>query len=648
MLLLAISVAAGYPDPGFAAYPPQELLQQLKQRLLKPAECLPQCAEIESLSIQLDPDKADFALKAHAAENLALPLPVPLNEWTPDAVSIDGKPAPALFRDRSETLWLYLEKGVHDVTVRGRISHLRSLRLDFPLQPRTIDTSLQGWSIEGADSLSQSQRSMTFTREQAEGAQQDKFDTRSDIPVFARVTRHIRLGLDWQVVTTVQLESGTALPALLRIPLLPGEAVVSDGIEVDHGNVLVSLSEASPGLSWLSSLQKSDTIELTAPASQPWSETWQLEVTPIWHVETGGIPAIYHQLASGRWNPQWRPWPGEQVTLAVTRPPGIEGRTRTIDHSLLTLTPGKRATAAELSFTLRSSQGQQHTITLPHHAELESVSIDDKSVPVRQDGDKVTLPLSPGSQDIVIKWKELRGIDWLFMTSAVDLGMDSVNARINLNQGYDRWILLAGGIRQGPAVLFWGVLIVIVLIAIGLGRIRGTPLKTHSWILLGIGLSTVTPFIALLIAVWIFALYARGRAGEFSNASLFNTMQVVLVFLTLLALASLFGAVSNGLLGNPDMQIAGNGSSNWQLNWYQDHLGTAMPRAWIISAPVLAYRFMMLAWSMWMAFALINWLKWGWGCYSSGRLWMPITTKAKNKTETDSETPDSDEGGWQK
>jgi hypothetical protein len=225
--------------------------------------------------------------------------------------------------------------------------------------------------------------------------------------------------------------------------------------------------------------------------------------------------------------------------------------------------------------------------------------------------------------------------------------MDSVNARIVLNPGYDRWILLAGGMRQGPAVLFWGVLAVIVLIALGLGRIRGTPLKTHSWILLGIGLSTVTPFIALLIAVWIFALYARGRAGEFSRAGLFNTMQVVLAMLTLLAVVSLFGAVSNGLLGNPDMQIAGNGSTHVQLNWYQDRVGSSLPQAWIISVPVLAYRFLMLAWSMWMAFALIDWLKWGWGCYSSGRLWMPRRKKAKVSTDSGNENPSSGEGGPQ-
>jgi len=43
----------------------------------------------------------------------------------------------------------------------------------------------------------------------------------------------------------------------------------------------------------------------------------------------------------------------------------------------------------------------------------------------------------------------------------------------------------------------------------------------------------------------------------------------------------------------------------------------------------------MLAWSMWMAFALIKWLKWGWGCFSSSRLWMSRRKAAAGKPEGD-------------
>jgi hypothetical protein len=638
MVLVIAAGTLSFPDATRAAYPPEDLLKALKQRLLEPPDCLPQCAALEQMSIRLDPVQASFVLQAHAAENLAIPLPVPLNDWTPSSVSIDDEPASALFRDGSGALWVHVDKGVHEIVVRGNIAHLRSMRLDFPLQPHRIEVSVEGWTTDGTDTLSPSIHSLTFTREQAEAAT-SVFDTKSEIPVFARVVRHIRMGLDWQVITTVTLESGTALPALLRIPLLEGEAVVTDNIKVDNDQVIVSLSGTSRSLSWLSSLEQVDSLTLTAPSSQPWSEAWSMEVTPIWNVSYSGIPVIYHQQSGGQWNPEWRPWPGEQVTLAITRPQGIEGQTRTIEHSLLTLTPGKRATSVELAFTLRSSQGQQHTIKLPPGAELESVSIDATAVPIRQDGNSVTLPLNPGSQDVIIKWKEARGIGWRFASPEVDLDIASVNSRVVIVPGHDRWVLLAGGIRQGPAVQFWGVLTVIVLIAVILGRIKGTPLKTHSWVLLGIGLSTVTPFIALLIAFWIFMLYGRRQMSGLDNALRFNALQILLVVLTVIAVSALFGAVSNGLLGNPDMQIAGNGSSRWHLSWYQDRIDSTIPQAWIVSVPVLAYRVLMLAWSMWMAFALISWLKWGWECFSKEKLWIPKKKAAKKQTGTATDNP---------
>jgi hypothetical protein len=29
----------------------------------------------------------------------------------------------------------------------------------------------------------------------------------------------------------------------------------------------------------------------------------------------------------------------------------------------------------------------------------------------------------------------------------------------------------------------------------------------------------------------------------------------------------------------------------------------------------------MLAWALWLANSLLNWLRWGWGCFSAGGLW---------------------------
>jgi hypothetical protein len=37
----------------------------------------------------------------------------------------------------------------------------------------------------------------------------------------------------------------------------------------------------------------------------------------------------------------------------------------------------------------------------------------------------------------------------------------------------------------------------------------------------------------------------------------------------------------------------------------------------------------MLAWALWLALALLHWLKWGWQCLSEGGLWRPLPIRRR-------------------
>jgi hypothetical protein len=215
--------------------------------------------------------------------------------------------------------------------------------------------------------------------------------------------------------------------------------------------------------------------------------------------------------------------------------------------------------------------------------------------------------------------------------------MASVNHRINLQLGRDRWTLMTGGPRLGPAVLYWSVLIVVVLVAVILGRIKLTPLKTWHWLLLGIGLSQVSVIIGLIVVGWLLALGGRCRLpANISNGN-FNGLQIVLGGLTVIALSLLIFAIEQGLLGYPDMIVAGNGSSAYNMNWYQDRATSTPDSAWVLTVPILVYRILMLAWALWLAFAVLRWLKWGWGCYTTHGLWRKTTKIIKKEETTDKE-----------
>ena len=96
---------------------------------------------------------------------------------------------------------------------------------------------------------------------------------------------------------------------------------------------------------------------------------------------------------------------------------------------------------------------------------------------------------------------------------------------------------------------------------------------------------------------------------------------------------TLFFVIQQGLLGSPDMQITGNQSGAYLLNWYSDRSNAILPTAWMITVPLMAYRLLMLLWAIWLAFALLQWLRWGWVCYSKHGYWKEKVKINKNDSE---------------
>jgi hypothetical protein len=58
------------------------------------------------------------------------------------------------------------------------------------------------------------------------------------------------------------------------------------------------------------------------------------------------------------------------------------------------------------------------------------------------------------------------------------------------------------------------------------------------------------------------------------------------------------------------MQISSNGSSSFLLHWTQDRIGPDMPQPWVLTVPMWVFRVLMLLWALWLAYSLLNWLRW--------------------------------------
>ncbi|MBN1296363.1 hypothetical protein JXA80_06255, partial [bacterium] len=474
--------------------------------------------------------------------------------------------------------------------------------------------------IEGIRDSGSVDKQLHFTRVMTDGDASGEAEMANVLPPFARVRRTLLLGLDWRVETSVQRVSPLDAAVVLDIPLLPGESVLTEGIDVRQGTARVTLDASARELIWESVLEPVETIVLRHPDTVQWTETWEADVSPILHMEWDGIPVVLREQ-NARWFPMWRPWPGEVLTVQITRPAGVEGQTLTVQRSSLEVNPGKRVTDCTLSMTMQSSQGMQHAIRIPDGAEVQEVVINDKVQPIRQEGRRLPLTITPGIQTITVKWRENRGVTMMFRTPEVDLGIRSVNNTIKVPFPVNRWILWVWGPRLGPAVLFWTFLVVIVLAAWLLSRTGWTPLRFRHWFLLGLGLSQGGLAITVIVVGWLLLMHARAKLNLNVTPFRYNAAQIIGVMVTGMALIALIVAIGSGLLGRPDMSIAGNGSTQSYLEWYQDCLNRTLPEAMIVSVSLFFYRVAMLLWALWLAFYMISLVKWIWNQFSHPVFW---------------------------
>lgn len=597
------------------------LLKELETRLTQPAECLPDCASIESIQLKVDADLLAMDIIIHSADSIALPLPAQRQQWWPNEVLIDNKPA-SLLQNANGQLLVNLRKGRNLLHLQAVITGRDSLTLGFPLPLHNLGSQLQGWQLSGAPGTNQTSSSLQLNRLQRSEALAKAEHLQPDpIAPFVTVTRQLQLGLEWRVETRIERVAPTQGIINLEIPLLPGESPISGDIaitgdEASKGKIRVQLDTNQQTTFWYSTLKAESPLELKAPVNPAWVEIWVLDTSPIWHTQVTGIPAVQTSNL-----PIWQPWPEESISIAVSRPQAVTGSVMTIDQAQLKYTMGDRASSAVLRLSLRTNQAGHYDFTLPDGARLEGVSVDNEDVPLLAVNGRVKIPLHPGEQELKIHWQGSEGTHIKTISPSINLNNHSSNLTINIDLPGDRWPLLVGGPSMGPSVLLWGMLAVVLLFAPVLGRSTLTPLKTHQWILLSLGVATVNLYVLALIAIWLILLTKRGTLAQTPSAGAFKWMQLGLFSLSLVALLMLLGSIPYSLLSSPDMHITGNGSNAHYLRWYQDQSNGEFPQAWIISLPLWTYKLAMLLWSLWLASALLQWVRWGWQQLSHHALW---------------------------
>lgn len=617
---LGLSLFSG---PALAQeFPPEALLNAYRERLTEPAACFPNCASSPKLEAQLDGQKLRLIFYAHLSASAVIPLPVVSDRWQPREVLLDEQPAQIYREDGA--LWLHAPEGAHRIIMEGPAPRGLSFQIALPLAAKRATIVAPGWTAQGvaADGRVEGAIRLARTQKQEPDGKSPEPGETYRIPPFLHIERTLTLGLTWEVETTVRRVTPLGEPVVLEAPLLEGESVLTESAQVKDGRIRLNMAPSESSTSWRSRLEPRAELTLSAPRDVPWVETWTLSASSIWDVEVQGAPVVRRVNAQNVWAPVWRPWPGEKALIKTSRPKAAPGASMTIDEVSLASKAGARLDEHKLTFKLRASKGGRLTLRIPAESETLSFRSQEREFP--KVGDKpgeLTFQVSPGLQTIETSWRQPSAGQTLLKAPEVRLPLPAVNATLTLDPPKDRWILLAwGGPLQGPAVLYWSYLGGMLLLAFALGYLPWTPLKRWQWLVLGLGLSQADLASAGLAVAWLAALGLRREHFPKHGWFWFNVIQLGLIGLTLFGFAGLYDAVRHGLLGHPEMQIRGNGSTWTHLIWGQDRVADALPQPSVLTAPIWMYRALMLAWSLWLAWSLLRWTRWGWDCFTQGGL----------------------------
>jgi hypothetical protein len=613
----ALLALALLPHPAHAqATPDGALLTQLRQRLTEAPRCAPDCASVAQAQLQATVDTLSVALQVHAGASVALPLPQSDAALQLQAASVDGQAGEPLARSDGQLL-LRLDRGVHRVELRYAIGTADAANLHFVLPPQRVLFAGQGWSADGLDDERLLGDSLTLQRVRTAGNGQP-LPAAQSFPPYVRVTRTLLLGVDWTVQTVAERIAPQQGGFSTTLPLLPGEHPLGDGARVHDGRLGVTFSASDSAVQWTSRLDHTAQLTLTAPPLGERAEVWKIHAAPMWHVDAQGMPASASDEGL-----RYQPLPGEHLQLHITRPMAIAGASLAFDAVQVTSQAGERATETTLTLDARSTRGGEHAIGLPGGAELLQVQRDGDTLDLAMRDGKLSLPLLPGAHVYTVRLRQPLGTATLTRTPVFALHAPAANIALDLQLPQDRWALWTWGPADGPAVLYWSQLVVLLIAAWLLARYAPTPLRFGHWLLLGLGFSAFAWSAYALVVLWLILLGLRARhtPPEHWGPMRFNLLQAGLAALTALALVVLVSAVPQGLLGLPDMHVAGNDSIAGHLRWFADRTADALPQGGAFSLPLWVYKAAMLAWALWLANALIGWLRWGFAAWTREGYW---------------------------
>ncbi|MBN2191379.1 MAG: hypothetical protein JW751_01065 [Polyangiaceae bacterium] len=626
-LFAAVLLAgAAVARPARAEIPSPETLGELEKRLTRAPDCGDACVSVADLALTVREAAVALDVEVHVGKPTAYQLPGPATSWVPRLVSVDGKLTRALALRPDGYLHLRLEPGRHRVKLEGPVGS-SDLTLTLGTPARRVTVAADGWDVDGVrdgrveGSVHLARRADTAMAPGTAGPERD----RASLPPWLEIHRTLEIGVTWRLRTKVTRVSPADEPLAVRFPLLPGEEVTESTLVADRGVVLLSLGREQRELEFTSVVKPADTIEMVAAEDQPWTEAWSLECGAIWHCEAEGIAPIQHEVA-GVYQPLFRPWPGERVAFAFTRPAPAPGVSTTTDRATIEVAPETGLTS--VSLTIRTSAGGIQALGLPAGATVMGLEVAGKPQPIQVRDGKLTVVLEPGQQNVSFSFRYGSTPGPWLTTPEVRVG-EAVNTRTSIAIPERRFVIYTTGPGRGGVVLLWGVWALLMAAAVGLSALPYHPLRPWEWAALALGFPLIPWQFLVPVAAWFFLV---GHRATWRGPATYrkNLAQLLIVGTTLAAAGVVLAALHAGLVETPTTLVSGAGSNSRRVQFVVDRVlaDAALPRPSVLTAPDWVFRLFFLAWAAWLTSMVIRTGRSAWAAFTRDGVLGPFRVAA--------------------
>ena len=547
--ILLLGVISVWPTASVAADTiaiDQKTYEDLARYLNKKPLCFPKCSSIETGNLIIADNELTWTLIAHAQSRALVYLPNS-PEWEPEHITIDGQPAYWHLRRQTHTAQLAIEimPGQHSIELQGPIN-ASTINFKIPMIIHNSTVHAAEWSSFPASpqyplksSLALQQMALPNT---AQRFNANHNITNSEIlgSPYLQIERRLRLDVDWQLTTTVRRMNLTQTQINLELPLWPGEQPL-ENLELDKGIVKLRLKSGQSKLTWKSSVKPQAQLLLKAKRQSLYTENWVIEPSRRWYLQWNPVDALFPILtynARSSSTKQWLPWPGQAIEVQAQRLTTVDGQSQSIERANLTVEQGAEVDLYTLNLEFINALAGSYKLTLLDGAKLLDAQLDNTPIPISKSLELIAQ-LKPGKQQLAIRWQRPHQSALKQQLSRFKSSLGITNISIHVIPVTNSWILHVFGPEFGPAVMIWGVAIVLLTLAICMIIIQRfvhfkLPIKPYEWLILAFGMTQLWPFGFGLIAIWIVWIGKIQHEQIISNQAIASIDLVKLYFLALL------------------------------------------------------------------------------------------------------------------